>query len=56
MKNRKPVPAVALIAGGAGDRELLSVRAAAMLDSASPLYPSVRTRSRSSSVRILLVA
>lgn len=34
MKNRKPVPAVALIAGGAGDRELLSVRAAAMLDSA----------------------
>lgn len=34
MKNRKPLPAIALIAGGSGDRELLSVRAAAMLDQA----------------------
>jgi len=31
MKNRKPLPAVALIAGGSGDPELLSVRAARML-------------------------
>jgi len=31
MKNRKPVPAVALIAAGSGDPELLSVRAASML-------------------------
>ncbi|MEZ5186810.1 MAG: uroporphyrinogen-III synthase [Candidatus Nanopelagicales bacterium] len=31
MKNRKRVPAVALIAGGSGDPELLSVRGAAML-------------------------
>jgi uroporphyrinogen III methyltransferase / synthase len=34
MKNRKPVPAVALLAGGSGDPELLSVRGAAMLDNA----------------------
>jgi uroporphyrinogen III methyltransferase/synthase len=34
MRNRKPLPAIALIAGGSGDRELLSVRAAAMLDQA----------------------
>lgn len=34
MKNRKPLPAIALIAGGSGDRDLLSVRAAALLDQA----------------------
>ena len=34
MKNRKPLPAIALIAGGSADRELLSVRAASLLDQA----------------------
>ncbi len=34
MKNRKVVPAVTLLAGGAGDPELLSVRGSAMLDAA----------------------
>ena len=34
MKNRKPVPAVTFIAGGAGSYELLSVRAADKLQQA----------------------
>jgi len=43
MRKSKPVPAVALIAGGAGDRELLSVRAAALLDAADVVVSDPET-------------
>ena len=58
MKIRKPVPAVALLAGGSGDPELLSVRGAAMLDNADVVVcdPEVQALLAGRDVQVLDIA